>query len=109
MEFYCPSQTLLSVIHPGIVRDVDRAIASIGGTSAMQKIADDPVTSVLELRFRPQDRFEHPIASCTAKTSNILVKVNKSVTEDVHNLGCSHTSAYFLGYSANAARARGHD
>ncbi|CCG81899.1 Transcription factor tau subunit sfc15 / FY16936)) [Taphrina deformans PYCC 5710] len=81
MEYRCPTQTLLSIIHPGLVQDVERAIETIGGPQAMRKVADDPVTSVLELRFRPKDRFEHPIASCTAKVSNLLIKVQKEVTE----------------------------
>lgn len=77
MDSRCPSKTVLSVEHPGHVLSIENALASLGGSSALRKMADDPPACSLELRFRVNDRFEHPIISTTAKTNNILIKIQK--------------------------------
>lgn len=75
MEFQCPERTVLAVEHPGHVLSIDNGIRTLGGSEALRRVADDPAGQTLELRFRPEDRFEHPVVSRTSKTSNILIKV----------------------------------
>lgn len=75
MEFQCPERIVLAIEHPGHVISVDNAVQSLGGPEALRRVADDPTGQTLDLRFRREDRFEHPIASRTTKTSNILIKV----------------------------------
>lgn len=75
MEQCCPPRTLLAVEHPGHVKSVEKAIRTLGGQAAIGKIADDPTAGSLELRLRPDDRFEHPVISSTVKTNTLLIKV----------------------------------
>lgn len=75
MTYKCPAKTVLSVEHPGNVHNVDKAMETLGGAKALQRMADDPTSNYLELRFRPSDRFEHPIRSQVAKTANLLARV----------------------------------
>lgn len=76
MTSKCPSKYVLAVEHPAVVKDVQAAINTLGGASALKAMADDPNVNDLELRMRPEDMFEHPVISSTAKTANLLVKVN---------------------------------
>lgn len=73
--YQCPGKTVLSIEHPGRVVNLDKAIGTLGGPEAIKNMADDPASTSLELRFRPQDRFEHPVISSTTRTSNLLIKV----------------------------------
>lgn len=83
MDVSLPGPAFLAVEHPGKVRNLDRALATLGGPIALRSMADDPTSSTLELRFRPEDRFEHPVVSTTARTNNILIKVVREETPDV--------------------------
>lgn len=78
MEQQWPSRTVLSVEHPGSVKSVERALITLGGQAAMRKMADDPLENSLELRLRPDDRFEHPVISSTQNTINLLIKVQRN-------------------------------
>ncbi|KAK9463170.1 RNA polymerase III transcription factor IIIC subunit-domain-containing protein [Lipomyces oligophaga] len=67
---------VVCVEHPGAVRDVDRAIVTLGGKDALRKTINSSGQVPLELRLRPEDVFSHPISSRATNTSHgILLKV----------------------------------
>ncbi|KAJ3154164.1 tau 95 subunit of transcription factor TFIIIC [Geranomyces michiganensis] len=74
-----PSQTLPGwnfhvVEFPGYVKDSTKVLKMLGGTEAMEKaFAED--LKVLELRYRPDDPFSHPINGEIIPTGNLLLSV----------------------------------
>ncbi|KAI8818977.1 RNA polymerase III transcription factor IIIC subunit-domain-containing protein [Fimicolochytrium jonesii] len=74
-----PSQTLPSwkfhaVEYPGYVKNFDNVLKTLGGSEAIEKaFAND--LNVVELRYRPEDPFSHPINGEIIQTSNILLGV----------------------------------
>lgn len=68
----------VAVEHPGYVQSTERAIAGLGGPRVLRAFVQEPEKESLELRFRPQNRFEHPIQSATAKTSNLLIRIKRT-------------------------------
>ncbi|KAI9834535.1 MAG: hypothetical protein M1819_002911 [Sarea resinae] len=67
---------IVSVEHPCAITNIDRAVKSLGGDSAITKLVvskeDD---SALGLYVRPDDPLCRRILSTESKTSNILLKV----------------------------------
>ncbi|TPX55541.1 hypothetical protein PhCBS80983_g05232 [Powellomyces hirtus] len=74
-----PSQVLPGwnfhvVEYPGYVKNPEKVLATLGGAEAIEKaFADD--LNVLELRYRPDDPFSHPINGEIIHTANILLRV----------------------------------
>lgn len=53
-------RTVLSVEFPGLVKDVTRFMELIGGQKNLEKVYNSR-SDRLELRFRPQDVYSHPV------------------------------------------------
>ncbi|KAL7273084.1 tau 95 subunit of transcription factor TFIIIC [Rhizina undulata] len=70
-----PERRIICIEHPARIRDVQKAIATIGGQSALVQLAVTNGNSGLNLRFRPEDPMQPPIQSRTVPTNNILLKV----------------------------------
>ncbi|KAI9317592.1 RNA polymerase III transcription factor IIIC subunit-domain-containing protein [Dichotomocladium elegans] len=66
----------LCIEYPGRVKNVDRALETLGGEEALVSALNNS-TKAVELRFRPKDPFSHPITSIIKPTSNILLKVTR--------------------------------
>ncbi|KAK9365309.1 RNA polymerase III transcription factor IIIC subunit-domain-containing protein [Lipomyces kononenkoae] len=70
------------VEHPGAVRDVDRAILTLGGKDALLKTINSTGQTPIELTLSPEDRFSHPIVSRSTTSGHSIVlkvKVKKSL------------------------------
>ncbi|KAI9028619.1 RNA polymerase III transcription factor IIIC subunit-domain-containing protein [Hyaloraphidium curvatum] len=67
---------LVSVEYPGFVRDTERAFATLGGKERVGKVAAG-TADTLELRYRPEDLFAHPIVGDAIGTANLLLKVTR--------------------------------
>ena len=106
------SKRLIAIEHPAILSSADAGVKSLGGNSALAKAFDCPLgwqTSqnkdvprpTLELRFRPDDRYQHPIVSQPVKVQNIVVKVEKNKQnekiEDIEVVGVVDTVLRFRG------------
>ncbi|ORY74836.1 RNA polymerase III transcription factor IIIC subunit-domain-containing protein [Protomyces lactucae-debilis] len=78
----CPTHTVLLVEHPAKVKNTAKAVSSIGGPVALRKLADEPEKTVLGLKFRPGDRYEHPKLSTTVKTNNMIIRCRKRVDQE---------------------------
>ncbi|PUU75057.1 RNA polymerase III transcription factor IIIC subunit-domain-containing protein [Tuber borchii] len=70
-----PPQKIISIEHPAIIKNVDKAIETLGGAKALKKLSETNASSGLDLRFRPEDIMQPPIQSKTVATNNILLKI----------------------------------
>ena len=80
-EVEIPPVRIHSVEYPGYVQptSVPEAVRTLGGQQALEKAfrkSSKPDT-FLELRYRPDNPFAHPIAGEVVQTNNILLKVVK--------------------------------
>ncbi|CEJ02332.1 hypothetical protein RMCBS344292_16339 [Rhizopus microsporus] len=67
----------LDIEYPGIVKRTKRAIKTLGGEKALaQSLANK---TQVNLRFRPEDPFSHPIHGDIIPTSKLLAKVTRRV------------------------------
>ena len=69
-----------SVEYPGYVKNVDRALASLGGEKALTEALTRETN--VKLRYRPNDPFSHPIQGRILPTAKLLVKVTRRVKRD---------------------------
>lgn len=94
-SFYSiPPRRLVSVEHPAIVQNVDRAVDTLQGNTGIEKVSsfdsihpqtaptDSPkilnpakVNAPAHLILRPEDAMARPIQSTSSQTNNILLKV----------------------------------
>ncbi|PWW72505.1 hypothetical protein C7212DRAFT_226827 [Tuber magnatum] len=70
-----PPRKIISIEHPAIIRNVDKAIETLGGARALKKLSETNASSGLDLRFRPEDIMQPPIQSKIVETNNILLKI----------------------------------
>lgn len=67
----------LDIEYPGIVKRTKRAIKTLGDEKALaQSLANK---TQVNLRFRPEDPFSHPIHGDIIPTSKLLAKVTRRV------------------------------
>jgi general transcription factor 3C polypeptide 5 (transcription factor C subunit 1) len=67
----------LSVEYPGVVRRTKRAIKTLGGEKALARSL--ALNSQVDLWYRPEDTFSHPIHGDVIPTSKLLVKVTRRI------------------------------
>ncbi|KAJ5992164.1 RNA polymerase III transcription factor subunit [Penicillium sp. IBT 35674x] len=75
-SYNIPSRQLISVEHPAVIRNIDKAIDTLQGNAGISKImnparADAPA----HLLLRPEDAMARPLVSTVGQTNNILLKV----------------------------------
>lgn len=80
-EIQIPPVRVYSVEYPGYVQttSVPEAVGRLGGQQALEKAfrKSNKPDSFLELRYRPDNPFAHPIAGEVVQTNSILLKVVK--------------------------------
>ncbi|CAH1391876.1 unnamed protein product [Nezara viridula] len=74
--------------YPGIVKNVDKALETLGGTSEISKVCSK-TNRRLELRFRPNDVFCKPACGDRYKTNGIILKIKvvKRKSENGEEIG----------------------
>ncbi|CAG8472945.1 1742_t:CDS:2 [Racocetra fulgida] len=65
-EKILPTQQCFVVEYPGNVKNIDKALQTLGGQKGLKK-----------LRFRPDNPFCHPINGDIIPTANLLLKVTR--------------------------------
>ncbi|XP_061867771.1 general transcription factor 3C polypeptide 5-like [Colius striatus] len=65
---------LVCVEYPGLVRDVQAMLRTLGGEQGVSRIYADPAKR-LELYFRPKDPYCHPVCANRFPASTVLLKV----------------------------------
>ncbi|KAJ5602453.1 hypothetical protein N7537_005409 [Penicillium hordei] len=75
--FYAvPSRRLVSVEHPAVVRNVDKAIETLQGDSGIKTILDPAKGGTLaNLVLRPEDAMARSVQSTNIQSNNVLLKV----------------------------------
>uniref|UniRef100_A0A3Q3WKG6 Uncharacterized protein n=1 Tax=Mola mola TaxID=94237 RepID=A0A3Q3WKG6_MOLML len=69
---------LVCVEYPALVTSVDKMLETLGGEQAVSKTFANP-NRRLELRYRPQDPFCHPLCGNRFTSSNLLLRVRRRV------------------------------
>ncbi|OJJ49000.1 hypothetical protein ASPZODRAFT_1371467 [Penicilliopsis zonata CBS 506.65] len=71
-----PPLRVVSVEHPGVVRNVDNAIRTLQGSDGIGKILNPPKADTpANLVLRPEDAMARPLQSTSSQSNNILLKV----------------------------------
>lgn len=70
-----PSVSVVSVEHPCIVKNVDKAINMLGGGEAIAETLEAGNEKTLSLSFTPEDLTARKISSFNNSTNNVLVKI----------------------------------
>lgn len=85
-----PRQSIVSVEHPFIIKDVDKGLATLGNESKLEEVSCNhfqhiPIANVSQLvqedgataslYLKPGDRMAKPLKSANVSTNNILFKV----------------------------------
>ena len=68
-----PDDEVVLVEYPGIVRNVDAAMATLGGPAALA--ARQAVGAILQLRFRPGDPLSHPLIADRQPARGMLLRI----------------------------------
>jgi general transcription factor 3C polypeptide 5 (transcription factor C subunit 1) len=80
-EIQIPPVRVYSVEYPGYVQptSVPEAVRTLGGQQALERAfrKSSKPDAFLELRYRPDNPFAHPIAGEVVQTNSILLKVVK--------------------------------
>lgn len=71
-----PEKTVFAVNYPGYPTSIARAVETLGGEDAISK-ARSSESNYLELRFRPEDAFAHPIFGELHGLSGLLLQVSR--------------------------------
>ncbi|KAJ5442973.1 Transcription factor IIIC subunit 5 [Penicillium cf. griseofulvum] len=75
--FYAvPSRRLVSVEHPAMIRNVDKAIETLQGNSGIKSILDPAKEGTpANLVLRPEDAMARSVQSTIVQSNNVLLKV----------------------------------
>jgi general transcription factor 3C polypeptide 5 (transcription factor C subunit 1) len=74
--FRIPNVRAVSVEHPCLVKNVDKAIKMLGGGKAIKTfLHQDHTEKPINLSFHPDDPFNKPILSINCQTKNVLLAV----------------------------------
>ena len=94
-----PDEQVVVVEFPGIVRDTGKATSMIGGVEAIAQVSQGE-TQNLELRWRPDDPFCHPVVGNVVSTSNLVLRVRRTegkAEPQLDLIGAATTTCRFRG------------
>ncbi|KAK6979806.1 General transcription factor 3C polypeptide 5 [Biomphalaria glabrata] len=69
------SRKFICIDYPGVIRNVDKALDTLGGVSYIQKCIKQ--NHKLELNFRPKDPYCKPVLSSLCPSRNLLLKIRR--------------------------------
>ncbi|KAK9097837.1 hypothetical protein Syun_024882 [Stephania yunnanensis] len=73
-----PGNEGFAVYYPGYPSAVDRVVETLGGAEGLLK-ARSSKSNFLELHFRPEDPYSHPVFGALSPSSNLLLKITKKI------------------------------
>ncbi|PYI05995.1 RNA polymerase III transcription factor subunit [Aspergillus sclerotiicarbonarius CBS 121057] len=74
--YHIPSRRIISVEHPAIIRNLDKAVDTLKGDAGITRILHPPKPdSPAHLLLRPEDAMSRPLQSTSSTSNNILLKV----------------------------------
>lgn len=72
-----PDESLVGVEHPCLIKDVRKAIQSLGGERKIAKaMQSEAAQTSIGVSLRPHDVMRKPIPSAVVRTNNILLKIS---------------------------------
>ncbi|KAJ6110782.1 RNA polymerase III transcription factor subunit [Penicillium sp. IBT 16267x] len=75
-SYNIPSRQLVSVEHPAVIRNIDKAIDTLQGNTGITKFMNPArVDAPAHLKLRPEDAMARPLVSTVSQTNNILLKM----------------------------------
>jgi general transcription factor 3C polypeptide 5 (transcription factor C subunit 1) len=109
-QFLVPDVPIVSVEHPCLVQNVDRAIRMLGRDSEIADSLERGNEKPLGLRFQPNDPTSREVVSYNKKTDNLLLKVtvpkrirkiakttsNEELTESLTTVSTRRDVSYLL-------------
>lgn len=72
----CPPSSLVCIEYPGIVKNVDKMLETLGGVQQFSKVLHNQLARI-ELRFRPKDLFAHCAFGDRHQVNSLMVKAIK--------------------------------
>ncbi|KAJ8660847.1 hypothetical protein O0I10_003491 [Lichtheimia ornata] len=75
-KFTLNDRQFICVEYPGRVKNIDRAIDTLGGQQAITAAVENPKNGI-ELRLRPKDPFSHPVSGEVRRIPGLLLKVTR--------------------------------
>lgn len=73
---FVPSEPLIVIEHPCIVKNAGKAIKSLGGVLLLNQLLNDPsLDKPIEASLRPDDPFAKTIPAGPVSTGNVLLKI----------------------------------
>ncbi|KAJ5626616.1 hypothetical protein N7528_004043 [Penicillium herquei] len=74
--YHLPSRRLVSVEHPAVIRNLDKAVDTLGGNAGINTFMNPrrPDTAA-RLVLRPEDALSRPLMSTSSATNNLLLKI----------------------------------
>lgn len=70
-----PQDRAISVEHPCIIKNAEKAIDMIGGSSAISQVLEEDSTKTFALSFRAQDPAAHTILANKKQADNVLLSI----------------------------------
>ncbi len=71
-----PPESLIVIEHPCIVKNVGKAIKSLGGVLLLDQLLNDPdLDKSIEASLRPDDPFAKTVLAGPVNTGNVLLKI----------------------------------
>ncbi|KAJ5907170.1 uncharacterized protein N7473_004086 [Penicillium subrubescens] len=76
-SFYrIPPLHMVSVEHPAVIRNLDKAVATLQGNTGIEKMLNPTKADTsVNLMLRPEDALSRPIQSTSCPSNNVLLKV----------------------------------
>lgn len=74
-----PEENIISVEHPCLVKNIEKAIDMIGGPAAIAQAVQNDSDKVFSLSFRPQDSTSKTVIANKKSANNVLLKITVPV------------------------------
>lgn len=71
-----PSNKVFGVNYPGYPSSIKRALVTLGGPEGIATARESP-SNLLDLHFRPEDPYSHPVHGELVPCNNFLLKISK--------------------------------
>lgn len=90
-ECHCPNElaSLLMVEYPGFVKNVDKALATMGGLETIEKVSKSDKDR-LELKFRKKDPLSHPAYGDRSAKKCLVLKLKK-IRKGPSDINCEYS------------------
>ncbi|KAL3870884.1 hypothetical protein ACJMK2_038915 [Sinanodonta woodiana] len=93
---YNGNTKFVCVEHPGVIKNADKALETIGNVKTVSKIYNDP-SRRLALNWRPRDAYCKPVYGHRCNTTSLLLKVTRRKKKGAGNAGEVQWKAEVVG------------